>query len=358
MNPAAFGSQSDACALGAEGTFGPDRITRNVYNAAGQLLNVQRAVGTPLQQNYATYTYTPNGTRASVTDANGNRSELRYDGHDRQNRLVFPSKTTPGAVSESDFESYTYDEAGNRTSLRKRDGQTLTYQYDALNRVTWKSVPNSATGAAGYTVYYGYDIQGLQLYARFGSPSGAGITNSYDGFGRLRFSTNTMGGLSRVLERNYDASAGDTTLRFPDNNYFKYDHDGAGRLTAILENGGTTVANFNYDFLGRRADGWVGGAVRSDDYDAISRLSVLRHELAGTTADQILEFGYNPASQIVSRSESNDAYASSTPNAQTRSYSVNGLNQYTSVAGAAHSYDLNGNLTSDGSTNFVYDAEN
>lgn len=34
------------------------------------------------------------------------------------------------------------------------------------------------------------------------------------------------------------------------------------------------------------------------------------------------------------------------------------LNQYTSVAGATHTYDANGNLTSDGSTNFVYDAEN
>jgi YD repeat-containing protein len=35
---------------------------------------------------------------------------------------------------------------------------------------------------------------------------------------------------------------------------FTYDHDGAGRLTAILENGGTTVASLSYDSLGRRAD--------------------------------------------------------------------------------------------------------
>ena len=153
MNPAAFGSLPGACTLGSEGSFGPDRITRNVYNAAGQLLMVQRAYGTTLQQNYATYTYTPNGKRASVTDANGNRAEMRYDGHDRQNRWVFPSKTTAGSVNESDYESYTFDDAGNRLSMRKRDGQTLTYQYDGLNRVTSKSVPSSASGAAGYTVY-------------------------------------------------------------------------------------------------------------------------------------------------------------------------------------------------------------
>jgi len=52
------------------------------------------------------------------------------------------------------------------------------------------------------------------------------------------------------------------------------------------------------------------------------------------------------------------SYASSKPADVTRSYNVNGLNQYTSVAGAAHAHDLNGNLTSDGATNFIYDAEN
>ena len=96
----------------------------------------------------------------------------------------------------------------------------------------------------------------------------------------------------------------------------------------------------------------------SDEYDAISRLSTLTNNLAGTLADQTLTFGYNPASQIITRTESNDAYANPTPDAPTRSYSVNGLNQYTSVAGTTHAYDLNSNLTSDGATSFVYDAEN
>ncbi|MGH8239924.1 MAG: hypothetical protein ACREXP_23325, partial [Steroidobacteraceae bacterium] len=99
MNPAAFTALPAACTLGSEGSFGPDRIMHNIYDAAGQLLVVQRAYGTTLQQAYATYTYTPNGKRASVTDAKGNRAELRYDGHDRQNRLVLPSKTTPGSVN-------------------------------------------------------------------------------------------------------------------------------------------------------------------------------------------------------------------------------------------------------------------
>ncbi|HEY6644126.1 RHS repeat-associated core domain-containing protein [Povalibacter sp.] len=357
MNPAAFGSLPGACNLGAEGSFGPDRITRNLYNAAGQLLTIQRAYGTALQQNYATYTYTPNGQRASITDANGNRAELRYDGHDRQNRWVFPSKTTPGTVDESDYEGYTYDAAGNRLSLRKRDGQTLTYQYDGLNRLKTKTVPNSTTGAAGYVVEYGYDVQDLQVFARFDSTSGAGITNTFDGFGRLLTSTNTQGGISRTLQSGYDAGSRRTRLTFPDAHYFTYGYDAASRIGSILEDGGTTIVSVSYDALGRRADAWLGGAVMSTEYDGASRLWKLTHELNGSSADQVLEFGYNPASQVISRIESNPAYANSTPDA-IRSYAVNGLNQYTSVAGVVHMHDLNGNLTSDGATNFVYDTEN
>ena len=55
---------------------------------------------------------------------------------------------------------------------------------------------------------YGYDVQDLQLFARFGSTSGVGITNGYDAFGRLRSATNNMGGVSRTLGSDYNTGAG------------------------------------------------------------------------------------------------------------------------------------------------------
>lgn len=62
----------------------------------------------------------------------------------------------------------------------------------------------------------------------------------------------------------------------------------------------------------------------------------MTHDLTGTATDQCLTFGYNPASQIITRTSSNDAYASAPAPELTRSYSINGLNQYTSIAGTAH----------------------
>lgn len=148
MNPAVYASlPTSACTLGTEGGYGPDRITKNIYDAAGQLIQVKEALGTSDEIADVTYSYTDNGKQKFVVDANGNKAELRYDGYDRQERWVFPSTTLPssfndstpatalstaGSLNESDYEQYGYDANANRTSLRKRDGSTLTYTYDAL----------------------------------------------------------------------------------------------------------------------------------------------------------------------------------------------------------------------------------
>jgi YD repeat-containing protein len=282
---------------------------------------------------------------------------MKYDGHGRQSRWIFPSKTTPGVADQADYEQYSYDPAGNRTSLRKRDGSVLGFQYDALNRVVLKSVPASASGAPGYSVHYGFDNRGLQTHARFGSSSGPGVTNAYDGFGRLKTSTTSMDGVARALVSTYD-SMGNRTVLQGDSGYFaRFDHDGLGRMTAHRGQ-----AWIGYDSAGRRSSLGIGpgGPTSSTAYswDGVGRLSGLTHDLAGTASDQSLGFGYNPASQIVRETRSNDSYAWTGAVAVSRPYSVNGQNQYVSAGAATFAYDANGNLISDGTTSFVYDAEN
>ena len=45
MNPALYAAPPvDACAPGTEGSFGPDRVTHNVYDLAGQLLHADPPV--------------------------------------------------------------------------------------------------------------------------------------------------------------------------------------------------------------------------------------------------------------------------------------------------------------------------
>ncbi|WP_338426903.1 RHS repeat domain-containing protein [Sphingopyxis kveilinensis] len=367
MNPAVYGTlPASACTLGTEGSFGPDRITKNVYDAAGQLAKVQKAYGTPLQEDYATYTYSLNGKRTSLTDARGYTASMTYDGHDRQVKWNFPSPTTPGVVSTTDYEQYGYDANGNRTSLRKRDGSVITYQYDALNRNTVKIVPERAGLAATHTrdVHYGYDLRGLQTYARFDSAAAVsdGVTTAYDGFGRMTSSALTMDGVSRALSYWYDKNGNRTQLSWPDNVKHSYSYDGLDRMSVLFHGAiGSTIemVTYGYNDRGLRSSQAARyGPLSSFGYDPTGRLNALTHNVTGAAQDVALTYGYTPASQVAQQSRDNDAYAWTGHFNVDRNYTANGLNQYTAAGPAAFAYDANGNLTSDGSTTYVYDIEN
>ncbi len=97
-------------------------------------------------------------------------------------------------------------------------------------------------------------------------------------------------------------------------------------------------------------------------YDAIQRLSAVMDDHAGTTNDVTFYYSRNPAGQLASLTRTNDAYAWTGHYAVSRPYTANGLNQYTAAGPPGgqitFAYDLNGNLTSDGSRTYTYDIEN
>lgn len=382
MNPVAYDSlPASACVLGQSGANGPDRIVKNVYDAAGQVLQVRKAVGTDLELADATYSYTANGQRQSVVDANGNRAELRYDGFDRLVRWVFPATARPGAfnpvtpasalasagaLNENDYEAYGYDNNGNRTSLRKRDGSTLSFAFDALNRMTSKIVPDRAGLPGTHTrdVYYGYDARGLQTYARFDGTTGPGVTNAYDGLGRLTSSTINLDGQSRQLSALYDKDGNRTRLTWPDGGYVTMGFDGLDRQSSLSDGNSAPLVNWAYNSRTLLDSASRSGAAYDQiaGYDAAGRLSsaAITDGVASSRANWA--FGRNAAGQITSEARSNDAYAWTGSANVDRKYGVNGLNQYTSSGAASFCYDTNGNLTAAlGTPNplvYLYDVEN
>jgi RHS repeat-associated protein len=352
MNPAAFGSlPSSACSLGPQGPNGPDRITQNSYDSLNRVTQIQRAVGTTLVENYQTNTYTADGLKQSVTDANGNLSYFHYDGLDRLDYWYFPSPASAGNYNSTDYESYGYDPNGNRTSERRRDGQVISYGYDALNRLSQKTEP-----VANNSVTYSYDLQGHQKSALFTS-SGLGITNTYDGFGRRLSTTNTMASGNSTISRRYDLDGDLTWVTHPDGTQFQYTYDGMDRFTGILENGTTSIVHQTYFPNGGRSAQSRGAVTTNFGYQPNMLLSSITDTLAGT-ASVTTSLAYNPANQLTTRMITNDAYTFAGSTSGSTGYSVNGLNQYTNVAGVSFGYDARGNLTSDGITTYTYDAEN
>ena len=372
MEPSQWSNQANACVPQTNGPKGPDRITKNIYDAAGQLLQVRKAVGTSLEQAYVTYTYTNTGKQKYLIDANGNKAEMRYDGFDRFKRWVFPSKSRPsnfngstpatavstaGGLNESDYENYDYNANGQVVLRRLRDGNTIVSDYDNLGRVIME------TPSGTDTVHYTYDLQGHPLTKQ----GYATITMEWDGFGRLKSETQPFGSVSY----KYDANSNRTRITWGDGLYVQYDYDGLDRVTDIRENGAATgigvLATYSYDNRGKRKTVDFGnGTQRNYEWDNVGRLSGLKIDTAGTSSDVVIgkvgtsgmAIAYNPASQITSITRSSDAYAWNGHTNVNRSYTTNGLNQYTVSGGVALGYDGRGNLTSSGSSTYNYNTWN
>ena len=121
------------------------------------------------------YTYTPAGQPASITDNAGNKWSYGYNLLGQK-----ISQTDPDAGTTS----YSYDANGNPTSTTDARNQTLVYTFDALNRKTGEYT-GSATPAnqlAGWT----YDTlekgQPTSSTAYTGGASGSAYTEAVAGY--------------------------------------------------------------------------------------------------------------------------------------------------------------------------------
>ena len=242
------------------------------------------------------------------------------------------------------------------------------------------------------SVYYSYDLQGHQITAWFDSPtSGQGVTNTFDGFGRQIATSLTMDNApSRTIAYCYDADDNRTLVSYPDSmvgtcpsswppqspplgwtNYIQYVYDGLNRPITITTSAGTTLASYTYNADGTRAGFASNGSSISTGYtyDAIDRLSGLSNMPANASYVNSFGFTYSPANQITKLTESNNSFVFGGTYNVNRCYAVNGLNQYASTyPGSAagcpppgpptFTFDMNGNLTGDGTNTYLYDVEN
>ena len=369
MNPDAYDRLPGACELGATGRAGPDRITKFAYLISDLVTTETRGLGTEQQQVYVENRYgnSPN-TPSSMylvtdqLDANRNLTHYTYDERGRMQRMYFPQKVTASAnYNPADYEQYGYDLNSNRTTLRKRDANVIEYEYDNLNRIWRKNLPN--LDMATRSVWQGYDLWGHQQYARFSNESGAGISVTYNGFGEQESETSNTSGTSYTLSYRYDLNGNRIRVTHADKASFVYIYDQMDRLTDIQEGLAgkeqATLIHYGYDNLTRpQSLTTTGGVTTTLGYDTVSRPQVIGLDPAGTQYDVTYTLGFNPAGQITAREFTNNLFQYKERGSVTGTYTPNGLNQYTQAGYLAFGYDDNGNLTSDGSTTYGYDVEN
>ena len=190
-----YDTEGRITAFTGEGKEHPDLFT---YNACGWLTSVRKAVKTDdsgsVQYYLVTYNYDAMGNRTvvkryldyqSVDSAKGRCHEIHYC-YDKSNRLVEVSDST-GAE-----ETYTYDKGGRLRYRRSRiaEGveQETGYKYDRADRIIeiWERMEKAAgkTYGSNYSkTVYTYDANGNVTQILL--PDGGTITYTYDADDRV-----------------------------------------------------------------------------------------------------------------------------------------------------------------------------
>jgi RHS repeat-associated protein len=354
-----------------------------------------------------TYLYDTLDDLTSVTQGTLASRSFNYDS---LSRLTSASNPESGSIS------YTYDANGNlSTKIAPAPNQTgtatvtTTYQYDALNRMTQKSYSDGTTPTASFLYdasFAGGDTLtntvGRLVEISTNTTSDTSLTlSSYDVMGRIVEQVQQTPQTSQryVLPYAYDLMGNMTSAS---DGYFQtygYTYNGAARLTGMTTTNGTPttlLSTAKYNAAGQLTSDSLGdGEIETFAFDKRLRpTSALSTYNAATTYSYGIT-QYAPNSDILASTDfvngtwnysydafnrltcsnlpSNGTCASPTSGTPTFSYTYdrygNRLNQTGPITFDAtftgnnnrldgYSYDSAGNLLSDKTSTYTYDAEN
>ncbi|MGN9912562.1 RHS repeat-associated core domain-containing protein [Phytohabitans sp. LJ34] len=340
------------------------RTTRLTYDSAGRVvastdptgsttettydgMDQVRAVMDPLGRTTA-FEYDANGNLTKVTDPRLATTVLAYNNMD-----LLESVTDP----LTRVESYVYDKNGNLTRHTSRRGKVTEFVPDVLDRVQTARYGVTSATAQESTVTYTLD-KGDRV-TRIVDSAGGTANYKYDGLDRVTEDAGPQGtvtylrappsqadepgvvvavGGQTLYSDTYVEATGQRTVRDPAGNGVRQNQDGVGRLlsTYAYNPADPLGQGYSYDAAGQlkeidyvRAASGTGEVVGkiTYEYDAAGRPT----RIGGDFARASVPAAFGPAT-------------------------YNAANQLTNLAGTAVTYDLDGNLTSDGRATYTWNA--
>jgi len=338
-------------------------VTTFTYDSADRMISMVDAA-----QKTTTFEYNARSLMTAVVDPLSQRYEFSYDALGRRTQEKKGTATM----------SYGYDNAGNRNQRTDFNGTITNYTYDALNRLTTISYPDTTSAT------YGYDV--LSRLTTATNAAGT-VTIGYDNRGRVSSVTDVFG---QVVSYGYDANSNRTQLSLNAATSATYQYDVINRLTQLTDNASLNTT-FAYDATDKLTSRTLpNGVVSTYQYDALNRLTRLKHDKgANTLADFQYQFNtvnnitqmtdgagahnysYDPLYRLTGAThpagQTNESYTyddvgNRTASSQGPSYSYQAFNRLVAANGASFGYDTNGNQVSktdaSGSWTFTWDYEN
>ncbi len=287
--------------------------SRFEYNALGGLTT--RIL--PLNQE-ETFAYDANGNLVSYTDFNGQTTTFAYDDDNRQIEKTLPDSSTEtftysteGYRMQAGGETYTYNSRGWLLTATNASGDTMSYSYDEAGNQTSMTTP---TGTTSYT----YDA--LNRLETVTAPDGGVTTYTYDEVGNL-LTTTTPNSVRTTW--TYDALNRPTTIETRDSNSlllasYAYTLAPTGDVLQVIE----------------------GHSGRSVDYAYDDNRQLLNETIDDPGASQrTITYTYDDVGNRLSKDDSAEGLTTYTYDENNRL-----LASTDSTSTTAYSYDDNGNL--------------
>jgi RHS repeat-associated protein len=247
-------------------------------------------------------------------------------------------------------ESYSYDLNGNLVSSTDRKSQVTSLTHDPLNRL--KLVGYNTVTSGGVTSYesttgYTYDAGNRMTQAV--DTAGGTITEAYDNLDRLTSETTPQGSISY----GYDLAGRRTSITVAGQPQITYSYDNANRLTQIAQ--GTSTVGFSFDNANRRSTLTLSNGVNmAYTYDNDGRVTGITYKFNAATLGN-LAYSYDSLSR---RNFVSGNFAQTSLPGAIGSATYDAANELNNWNGTAISYDLNGNMLSDGTNTFSWNARN
>ncbi len=298
------------------------------------------------------YTYDGAGDLTSVTDTDGNVTSYTYNA---AHEVATETSPTGGVMT------YTYDLLGNVTQSVDPDGHTIDYGYNADNEETTETWVNPLGGSALDIITYTYNGDGEVTKV---SDNNATYEYSYNAEGEVT-SQGDVGSANLptvTLTYSYDPAGNETSMSDSLGGVVSYTYDVRDELTSMTLSGSGISAEavaFTYDNTGNMtgltrysnlAETSV-VATTSFVYDAANQMTGITDKNSSGTTLVSYAYTYDAASRVTQ--EVRDWSSGSSTDTLTYGYTNN--NQLTNVShtdtsfsNESFSYDANGNQTGTG----------
>jgi RHS repeat-associated protein len=371
----------------------PNQVTRNTYNADGELLSATSGYGTS-SASTTSYCYNPNGNTTAVVMPDGNAgstapcetsspwvisassyptqaADQTASSYDSAGELVSATTPATSAAPSGATTTHTYDPAGNTLTSTDPNRVTTTWTYTPGSLQASVSYSGSSAHAIGYT----YDANGHKV----SMTDATGSSNySYDPFGEL---TSTTNGAGQVVGYGYNVDGKVTSISYPlpatatwaTTSTVAYGYNHSDALNSVTDFNGNqiSISDNGYEMPSSETLGSTGNSI-TISYDQRPWPSAITLKNSTTTL-QSFTYSDAPSGAIVSETDtpaSPSSPAAYTYDPQSRvtsmtpgtgsplNYAFDPSDNLTTLPnGASGNYDNGSELTSGGATSFTYNAD-